>query len=656
MRPLVPLALAGALSACASHDAPEPQEAPRAAVELLVERFSRAGERSFYTMSPDGSRVLPFDAAGPDALLVAPSPDGRTLAVLRPANGLVHLWLVDRHGGGASPVLEGTRIVHSVSWSPDGGRLVLAQSTETETQDIWVVNRDGSGAIDLTPDPLPGVWFDSTPAFSPDGARIAFASNRGGVTQIFTMNADGTDPAPLVPAPILVRGTDPAWSPDGGRVAFAAATPDTRGIAVVRADGGGYRFFPVAPFDAGRVAWSPDGRVLFTTNASGDYEVLALDPADGATENLTNHRAHDFRVARLPFVAPPRWRGLGAPVRHAAGAEGAPAIAVGDVAVDGVPDLLALAPARSQVRLLIGIGGGDLAPAGGLDAGPGLRALAAADLGADRTTDVIALGASSLAVWPGGPGGPGAPTEHAIPGEARGLAVTDLDDDGSPDLAAVYDGGEGFHVRVHGTGVGGGPLVAILDVATGFAGAGQATACDVTGEGAGDLLVVTDRPGAAVVLLPGHGDISLAEPAVAAAGLAVDRDAALACADLDGDRRADLVLFEAGVPGGLLVLRSAGAALGAPERLRVGGISVVAADVDRDGDADLLAADPARPEVLLLRNLTDGRFAPAVAVPVGGAPLRLAVADLDLDGWPDLVVADADGSVAVLPNLGREAP
>ena len=55
-------------------------------------------------------------------------------------------------------------------------------------RNIWVINADGSGETELTNND----FFDFPGAWSPDGKRIAFASDRDGVFGIFVMNADGT--------------------------------------------------------------------------------------------------------------------------------------------------------------------------------------------------------------------------------------------------------------------------------------------------------------------------------------------------------------------------------------------------------------------------------------------------------------------------------
>jgi Tol biopolymer transport system component len=74
-------------------------------------------------------------------------------------------------------------------------------------QDVWSINADGTDLTRLTRSPGPD--FDAT--WSPDGARIAFRSERNGDPEICLMNADGSAQRRLA------DGLSPAWSPDGSR-------------------------------------------------------------------------------------------------------------------------------------------------------------------------------------------------------------------------------------------------------------------------------------------------------------------------------------------------------------------------------------------------------------------------------------------------------
>jgi Tol biopolymer transport system component len=70
-----------------------------------------------------------------------------------------------------------------------------------------VMNADGSGQRSLTRDPA----SDVQAAWSPDGRRIAFSSDRDGNDEIYVMNADGSGQRNLTPGP--TGGASPAWSP-----------------------------------------------------------------------------------------------------------------------------------------------------------------------------------------------------------------------------------------------------------------------------------------------------------------------------------------------------------------------------------------------------------------------------------------------------------
>ena len=138
------------------------------------------------------------------------------------------------------------------AWSPDGKKIAFTTDRDGN-REIYVVNADGSDALRLTADTA----ADYEPAWSPDGARIAFVSERAGAPGIFVMNADGTAPVRLTTT--SEPETDPAWSPDG-RIAFASQREGkTSDIYVINADGSGVTRLTT---DGVHPAWSPDGKTL----------------------------------------------------------------------------------------------------------------------------------------------------------------------------------------------------------------------------------------------------------------------------------------------------------------------------------------------------------------------------------------------------------
>jgi TolB protein len=95
---------------------------------------------------------------------------------------------------------------------------------ETNSE-VFLANADGSDAHNITNDPA----FDGWPAWSPDGKKIAFASNRGNQNyQIYTMNPDGSD-VRLVAA-TEGRGTAPKWSPDAKTIYFTICRKADSGV------------------------------------------------------------------------------------------------------------------------------------------------------------------------------------------------------------------------------------------------------------------------------------------------------------------------------------------------------------------------------------------------------------------------------------------
>ena len=141
------------------------------------------------------------------------------------------------------------------AWSPDGTRIAFT-SERDGGRAVHVMNQDGSGVTRLTP--ITTASYD--PAWSPDGRLIAFVSERDGNAEIYVMNADGTNPRRLTDHTAVDR--DPAWSPDGTRIAFSSERDGNAEIYVMGANGTGLARITGSPEPDGHPAWSPDGNRL----------------------------------------------------------------------------------------------------------------------------------------------------------------------------------------------------------------------------------------------------------------------------------------------------------------------------------------------------------------------------------------------------------
>jgi Tol biopolymer transport system component len=163
------------------------------------------------------------------------------------------------------------------AWSPDGQRIAYVTDRDGDLE-IYVMNADGSQPTNVTNDP----GSDTTPAWSPDGGRIAFSTDRNGSFDVYIMNADGSEPRNLTAEPTedFFNSSDLGfvvrpWSPDGASLVYTRGLdPRQSEIWVVEVDGPGKH--RVAEGPAFFPAWSPDGRwVAFL--ADGEIEVVSLD-------------------------------------------------------------------------------------------------------------------------------------------------------------------------------------------------------------------------------------------------------------------------------------------------------------------------------------------------------------------------------------------
>jgi len=112
------------------------------------------------------------------------------------------------------------------------GKIAFA-SNRDGNYEIYSMDNDGSSQIRLTNNPA----ADSRPAWSPDGRRIAFQSTRAGNTQIYVMNTDGSSQTRLTNN--SADDYAPQWSPDGTKIVFSESQSQSpySEIYVIDADG-----------------------------------------------------------------------------------------------------------------------------------------------------------------------------------------------------------------------------------------------------------------------------------------------------------------------------------------------------------------------------------------------------------------------------------
>ena len=190
--------------------------------------------------------------------------DWRSISVIT-ADGSDFTRLIDDGGQGWHYM--------SPAWSPDGSKIAFASSRDGGW-DVYVMNADGSAVTRLTPH----LARDDEPAWSPDGTRIAFTSDRDGDFDIYVMNADGSGVTRVDDHP--AQDGNPAWSPDGSHIAFTSDRDGNNELYVMSTDGTGTVRLTTVDDEAIHPEWSPDGkRILFTRTVAGQF-VINADGSD----------------------------------------------------------------------------------------------------------------------------------------------------------------------------------------------------------------------------------------------------------------------------------------------------------------------------------------------------------------------------------------
>ena len=235
------------------------------------------------------------------ALTPLPTPIGGgigQIAFASDRDGVPQIYLVNVDGTGLVAITNLLDGACQPFWAPNGQALVFTSPCAGSQENypgagLWILDMEN-----LQPQPLqttPGGDYD--PSWSPEGGRIAFASERGGRPQIYSTNLDGSEVVNL--SDNFARELQPVWSPQGTALLFVSYRKGNAQQWSMSDNGENDQRFGFGDNEDTHPAWSHDGQlVVFQRSVSGVPRLVASQFEDRGIP--------DFRVCRqAPYSGQP---------------------------------------------------------------------------------------------------------------------------------------------------------------------------------------------------------------------------------------------------------------------------------------------------------------------------------------------------------------
>lgn len=203
--------------------------------------------------------------------------------------------------GVVTPVGIGrVEIIGSTPWGNADTAVVFVQGSL-----LFTLTRDGATDIYSAAPTEPGTTYpviefpsqETSPSFSPDGTRIAFVSDGSQNLEIYTADADGSNPKRITQN--TSADDNPVWTPDGQQIVYESVGPSGSHIWIMNADGSSPRQLTQGDRSHRQPVVSPEGQVAFMSDREGNDDIWLM--------NLDGTNVRNFTATRDMNESMPSW-------------------------------------------------------------------------------------------------------------------------------------------------------------------------------------------------------------------------------------------------------------------------------------------------------------------------------------------------------------
>jgi Tol biopolymer transport system component/DNA-binding winged helix-turn-helix (wHTH) protein len=210
------------------------------------------------------------------------------------------IWRINLTGRKIEPLPISIDSSSALDLSRRGRRLVYTRElSNTNVRAVDLPHPKSGHRGSINPRPW-GTMGAANPQFSPDGRQVAFQSDSSGTGEIYIADRDGSHARQLTHMGAIVSGFA-RWSPDGKNIVFHSRPKGLASLYVISAEGGSPRRLDSGEGDDVNPSWSHDGKwVYFTSRETGDVQIWKIPASGGPKIRVTK------RGGYVPFESSDR--------------------------------------------------------------------------------------------------------------------------------------------------------------------------------------------------------------------------------------------------------------------------------------------------------------------------------------------------------------